>query len=142
MDWIGCDHCEGGNTRIRCQIIANGLRQFGWYCLDCQRWAEKPIRWLAHTWVEAVCQRHGKTSADIPAIADFSNENNCIICGQPGEMHHWAPQALKNHFGEDYWRWPMAALCVLHHRLWHNAVTPHIPGFGGPTNGELSPDPH
>jgi hypothetical protein len=65
---------------------------------------------------------------DIPLVADYSAENTCVICGQPGETHHWAPQAMSEQFGDDWFHWPVCPLCQGHHRLWHQIVTPELTG--------------
>lgn len=121
-----CQRCRGSNVKLRRQIIVNGTSQLGWWCLNCERWAERPIRWLSHEQLTVELGRYRATIEDVPIIKDESEERPCIICGAPGEYHHWAPQALSGAFGHEWVRWPGAWLCMYHHRLWHRVVTPML----------------
>lgn len=122
-----CRHCGSKNVKLRTNVTTSGVRQFAWRCLDCDRWAEKPIRWLGHEYLSAQLKRlYGATLDQIPAVEDYSGEHPCVICGAPGEVHHWAPRAYKDEFGDDWWDWPTAPLCRKHHRLWHRVVTPEL----------------
>lgn len=76
------------------------------------------MRWLGHA---ALGGRHIE---DLPIVNDYSNASPCIICGEPGEWMHWAPQALAARFGPDWTKWPQDPLCVKHHTLWHRIVWP------------------
>ena len=121
-----CMRCNSANVKWRAQIISNGTRQIAPYCLDCNRWAETPPRWIPHEIVNIELFNHGKVIGNIPVVADYSNASNCVICGQPGEYHHWAPQALSEPFGEDWNNWPGVHLCIRHHLQWHKIVTPQL----------------
>ena len=121
-----CGHCGGDNVKMRRQIIANGGSQFAWRCLDCDRWAEKPPKWIKHEEVEVLLKRYHKTLDDILTVEDYSNLQPCVVCGEPGEVHHWAPQALESEFGADWYKWPTAPLCLRHHLLWHKVITPTL----------------
>jgi hypothetical protein len=113
---------------LRRFVIANGDVQIRWFCTECQRDAEIPTRHLKHMDVAQYLKRWNKTLADIPVVADYSNRQPCIICGGPGEYHHWAPQALAAEFGDDWTKWPIAPLCRNHHMLWHHILTPYLNG--------------
>jgi len=74
-------------------------------------------------------QHYDKTIDDIPIAVDYSQDTACIICGKPGaEIHHWAPQALKDQFGDEWTSWPTTTLCREHHQQWHRIVTPYLNG--------------
>ena len=121
-----CSRCGSADVKLRKQIISNGDLQIAWRCMNCQRWAEQPMKWLAHTPLRIALERKGYTIDDIPTIEDYSDCQPCIICGAPGESHHWAPQAFEIDFGEDWIQWPIEALCLEHHRQWHSIVTPSL----------------
>jgi len=76
--------------------------------------------------VEQLCAPFDSTIDDIPVVKDHRGDCQCVICGEPAEVHHWAPQALREAFGEEWELWPWAALCVGHHRQWHDIVTPGL----------------
>jgi hypothetical protein len=119
-----CSRCNGDGVLLRRQIAANGVNQFGWWCEKCERWAVKGKPFLSHGWLQA----RNIQPNEIPIIADYSHETPCVICGEPGELHHWAPQALNNQGGEEWHRYPTEYLCRYHHRLWHMIVTPELAG--------------
>ncbi len=121
-----CVHCGHNNTKLRRQIIANGANQIAWWCINCQRWAVTPVRWISYYEAERLLKPYGANIGQIPVVEDYSNRLPCIICGAPGELHHWAPQSLKSCFGEEWSKWPLAPLCVKHHLLWHQLVTPTL----------------
>ena len=127
MGGITCKHCEtNGSIKLRKQFTTSGVAQIAWYCLKCKQWAEKPARWLAHSYVKFLCDRYHKTIDDIVTIKDYRGDYLCVICGEPSEVHHWAPQAMQKAFGADWVLWPTAPLCVKHHRQWHDTVTPNL----------------
>jgi len=124
-----CAHCgSSASVKLRKHIIANGKTQIAWWCIDCERWALKPPHWIKHALVAHRLEKQGATIDDIPAIADHSDATPCIICGEPGEVHHWAPQAYRDEFGDDWWAYPTAHLCDYHHKQWHKIVTPQLNG--------------
>jgi len=94
--------------------------------MSCERWAEKPVHWLKHDSLREKLEAQGNTLEEIPTVGDYSGLQPCVICGEPGEIHHWAPQALQEAFGEEWIKWPTAPLCLKHHRLWHRVVTPAL----------------
>ena len=125
-----CVRCGSYDVKLRKQITSSGAIQIAWYCRECYRWAEIPQKWLRHDFINAEFKKniHTKDSTiyNIPTINDSSGDNPCIICGGPGENHHWAPQAYESDFGVEWIAWPTAALCLEHHRQWHNIVTPTL----------------
>lgn len=111
------------------KIGSSGTSYYALWCKDCERWVESPPRWIKHAIIERALERQGIKVENIYVVGDDSHSTPCIICGAPGEWHHWAPQALSHHLGE--WpHWPCAYLCRHHHLQWHKAVTPALV-FGG-----------
>lgn len=129
-----CAHCGSTNIKLRRQIIANGTSQVAWRCLECNRWAESPARWLKHVEVEALLDPYNVTLGELAIVADYRDAQACVVCGEPGELHHWAPQAYADQFGDEWYLYPMAPLCPRHHRLWHEIVTPDL------VHGSCRPD--
>ena len=84
------------------------------------------MHWLSHAELREKLERRGYTFDDIPTVENYSSLQPCAICGKPGEIHHWAPQAWADDFGEDWTRWPTAPLCLEHHQKWHRIVTPSL----------------
>lgn len=125
-----CAHCGSKSIILRRQIKADGSCHFGWRCLDCNRWAENPPRWIGHRELEKRLARQGAQLDDIPVVDDYRDRQPCCICGAPGQYHHWSPQALRGQFGNDWYKWPGAYLCPAHHLLWHRVVTPALVGGG------------
>lgn len=124
-----CAHCGSiTSVKLRKHIISSGVAQIAWWCIDCERWAQKPPQWIKHTIVAKRLAKQGNTIDDIPNVADNSDATPCIICGEPGEVHHWAPQAYELEFGEDWWSYPTCSLCKHHHDQWHRIVTPGLLG--------------
>ena len=121
-----CTHCGGCKVKLRRQVASSGVSQVAWRCLECDRWAENPPIWLSHAVLNSALARWQAKVTDLEIIADYSADHPCIICGRPGEDHHWAPQALAKNFGDDWPLWPMAYLCKEHHDLWHRTVTPYL----------------
>lgn len=118
--------CGSGKVKLRRNLMANGVSQVAWFCLECSQWAEKPAHWLKYSDVLDILKPYGANMLSIPLVADYSTNCRCIICGEPGEWHHWAPQSMELSFGADWWKWPGANLCIAHHRLWHRIVTPGL----------------
>lgn len=121
-----CVHCGGASVKICQQITASGVSQFAWRCLSCDRWAENPPQWIPHSTISKICADYGKTRYDIRVVHDYSQNMPCVVCGAPGEWHHWAPRAFQDDFGDDWTQWPGASLCKFHHDLWHTIVTPAL----------------
>lgn len=128
--------------RLRYDIKRNGDNQFYWWCTRCECsavWGKAfiPHRTIKH-WLET-----GRLKPDFWVQGlnnDYTKEGEpCTVCGKLGtEWHHWAPQSLKDRFGKEWEKWPTAFLCKEHHRLWHNIVTPYLPGYGA--TEQLVPD--
>lgn len=125
-----CAHCSGTRVLLRRRINADGSAHIAWRCLDCNRWAENPPKWMGHKEIVAKLARWKATLEDVPIIEDYRDRQPCCICGEPGQYHHWSPQALHGQFGDDWYKWPGAYLCPFHHRLWHRVVTPTLVGGG------------
>ena len=122
-----CIRCHSRNVKLRRVITSSGVSQVAWRCIDGDHWAENPKRSLPHADVIQVLNRYGVTIEDLSVIEDYRSEKyRCVICGDPAEDHHWAPQALADAFGDDWHKWPHAPLCVKHHRQWHDIVTPEL----------------
>lgn len=129
--WV-CHECEtcGGGVVLRKRINTNGAIAYVWWCATCGHYAvkrkqniphETAARWFAH-------RRGGATLEDVPVCLDLRDQQNCEICGAVGaELHHFAPQSLRDYFGEEWTKWPTMYLCKEHHDLWHSAVTPNMP---------------
>jgi hypothetical protein len=121
-----CAHCGGHDVRLRRLRNGNASEHIAFYCLDCERWAEYPIRWLKRSELEERLAKQGTRIDQIPLLDDYSDRQPCIICGAPGEWHHWAPQSMSENFAPDWFKWPGAYLCREHHMLWHHVVTPEL----------------
>jgi len=121
-----CSHCGAEDVRMRKQITSSGSIQYAWRCAACNRWAENPMKWIPHDLLKKALERQGKKIEDVPVIEDYSTLTPCVICSNPGEFHHWAPQAYESDFGVEWTAWPTAALCLEHHRQWHSIVTPTL----------------
>jgi hypothetical protein len=125
LDRPRCVRCGGRESvKMQRQKTASGVSQVAWYCERCRRWAETPVHWQSHAELTQTLARQGATIDDIPIVNDYTRAAPCIICGEPGEWMHWAPQALADRFGADWSKWPQDPLCVKHHRLWHDTVWP------------------
>ena len=121
-----CERCNSTNIKLRRALLINGVSRIAWWCMSCERWAIHLGPAIPHTDVTAFMAQYGSTIEDIPIVRDDSMECPCVICGKPGEWHHWAPQSMGNAFGADHIRWPGAFLCIYHHHLWHDIVTPGL----------------
>jgi hypothetical protein len=103
------------------------MEQYGWYCEGCERWAVKGKAFLPLFEVDKIVRFHKLQRLDIPVIHHNGTVEPCIICGYPHtEQHHIAPQAYEHLFGEEWNQWPVIPLCPLHHKKWHEIVTPTL----------------
>lgn len=118
-----CIHCDSPNTKLRRQIIVDGTSQVAWRCVKCDRWAENPPKWIRHEDANKLLRQWCAEIDDLPIVEDHSDRQLCIICGEPGQNHHFAPKVLAEAFGGDWGKWPEVNLCLKHHRLWHDTVT-------------------
>jgi hypothetical protein len=130
-----CNKCsKKNNVKLRRNVISNGDNQVFWYCTGCKCYAEKPARWLHHALVNELIAKHGATIANIPILSDYRDpQQPCAICGEYGtEYNHWMPQMLaeREDVAPEWPRWADmgAYLCRKHHILWHDLVTPWMPG--------------
>ena len=83
------------------QVAANGSSQVGWRCYGCERWAE--TRWYGHDEVKNHIAKWGYEFDQIPVVADYRSNAKCAVCGTfGGEIHHFAPQSLREFFGEEW----------------------------------------
>ena len=135
MNKPACRQCgKTQRVRVRRIINAGGGAMFAWRCLECNTWAENPLRYLSHTAMTEIAAAIGKTLDDIPIQDDY--RQSCVICGgrDGAENHHWMPQALNDHpeVAPQWAAWEQfgALLCKYHHDLWHDLVTPWMPGRG------------
>jgi hypothetical protein len=127
-----CARCYSlEHVKMRRQITASGVSQIAWYCEKCKRWAELPVRWQPHDLLIPALAKQGATIDNLPVVNDRSHTAPCVICGEPGEWMHWAPQALAEQFGPEWGKWPQDPLCVKHHRQWHDTVWPGHNGTKG-----------
>lgn len=132
-----CFRCQAADKRIvlRRNVTANGVSQIYWWCLECEQPAENASGWLPHVAVRAYLAQWGKSIDDIPIIADYRAGYPCVICGNTAtEYHHYLPRMIAEH-PEIKPQWPAwdaqgAYLCKYHHDLWHDLVTPDMPGRG------------
>lgn len=137
-----CRHCHSdAEVKLRRQLMQNGTALVSWYCLACERWAEYGGNWIAHDKVAEILRPYGKTIAELPVVKD--ERIPCAICGRLGaEWHHWTPQSLlvvHPEFAPYAARWYEHGilLCKYDHDLWHDLVTPWMPGRG---NSRRKPD--
>jgi hypothetical protein len=128
-----CNHCRCSKAvKLRRNITKSNHSQFYWYCTDCQRKATSmEVYFIPHEVIRYwIANGLLPDMESIPIINDYRGEP-CIICGETGvQFHHFAPQAFRELFGEEWIRWPGAYLCDEHHRQWHSVVTFYLPGPG------------
>ena len=65
-----CHHCQSEKTKLRRVITAAGGTLIAWRCLACRRWAASPMKWLSHSYVARLLEKHGKRIEDIPVHSD------------------------------------------------------------------------
>ena len=114
--------------KLRYQITRSGVNQFFWYCVSCSRIV--PVSphslYLSHSEVKTF--RLPDEFWKKALLAD--NRATCQICGAIGaEVHHLAPQSLRDLFGDNWGRWPTIDACRDCHNLWHELTTPYMPGY-------------
>lgn len=124
-----CNHIKP--VVLRRNVASNGVNQFFWWCSNCEKPAIKGSKLIGHEvinhWINGGLLR--ATVDDIPVVNDYSTKQFCEVCGVQGaEVHHFAPQALADLFGDNWYLWPVAYLCKPHHDLWHSVVTFYMPG--------------
>lgn len=128
-----CYNCgKTDNVLLRRVINTGGAVMVAWRCTACQTWALYPVQWIKHEAVKQIIG--GKHSIDdIPIYEDYRTP--CDVCGKMGaQLHHFFPQTFARH-AEVFNDWPQwckfsANLCQYHHDLWHDLVTPWMPGRG------------
>ncbi len=134
MQKPACRKCGQTTTVfLRYDIKANGDFQYFWHCDTCERitpmgqFIEHKIvgSWM-DTWTEAQ-----KDAFYVKRLRnDYRGDIECAVCHvRGGELHHWAPQSMAEHFGENWGQWPVVYLCRTHHRQWHEIVTWYMSGF-------------
>lgn len=126
-----CSYCNGNNVKLRRQIAANSRVDFMWYCLTCDRPAVKGKPFLAKSQIEAWQQSGKLKNIDaVPIVNDYSVSIVCEVCGKNGaELNHWLPQAFSG-MVDNFLDWPTGYLCKGCHDIWHELVTPYLPGRG------------
>lgn len=101
---------------------SNGTWAIGYVCELCEGWTgdgECKSYWMRHEHLRS----HGIIIESLRVKGELARLQPCIICNEPGELHHWAPQCVERQF-EEYNKWPTAYLCQKHHAEWHRIVTP------------------
>lgn len=128
-----CHKCSRTKyVKLRRVLNAGGATMIAWRCLDCNCWADNPVVWIKHDAAQDIIGSFYSLE-DIPVQEDFRIA--CDICGKPGaQLHHFFPQTFARH-AEVFNDWPQwckfsANLCQYHHDLWHDLVTPWMPGRG------------
>lgn len=127
-----CKRCKKNDAiKLRRQFAANGMMQFMWYCTRCNHVADnqKPFvkKSLVQSWLDT-----GKIPSldSIQIVNDYRINAVCCVCGDFGaEYHHWLPQCFGS-LVDDHSQWPGGYLCKKHHDIWHEIVTPYLPGRG------------
>lgn len=122
-----CHKCNTKeNVKLKYQITASGTYQYSWYCTACQCWTPLTGNWLSHGLVQS--WRLPERFYTVGLLSD--NRIVCEICGEMGaEIHHLAPQSLRDYFGETWSKWPKIKACARCHRMWHEITTPYLPGY-------------
>jgi len=118
-----CLKCEQDRTVVLVRnITSSGTSQVFWMCETCEKRAEK--KFIKHEIIEG----SGYVIDEIRIKEDYSNQTPCIICGEPGEFHHWMPQAfIKEYSLNSKWYRIGDFLCHHHHvDIWHDIVTPGL----------------
>lgn len=117
------------NVKLRRQITQSGGTQIFWYCTSCEKKAES--KFVSKLDADRILKPFGKTYADLPVIDDYRvGGEKCAVCGADGaEYHHWLPQCFANQV-ENHSAWPASYLCKECHDIWHELVTPYLPGRG------------
>lgn len=127
-----CQRCnENDRIKLRKQYARNGVVQFMWFCTRCNHTADSKRPFVAKSKVDGWI-RAGKIPSldDIQTINDYREGNVCEVCGALGtEYHHWLPQCFSE-VVENHSLWPGAYLCKKCHDIWHETVTPYLPGRG------------
>ncbi len=110
-----CGKC-GEDGELKTVIMHNGGVQIKYVCACGNR--SNPI---SKKEVE-------KSGIDI-SLLSIDRDYSVIECEVQGcfnngyEWHHIAPRHL---FGDEAGLWPMVKLCKVHHKQWHDVVTPNM----------------
>ncbi len=129
-------HAERDAVVLRRQTDAAGRAMIAWYCKSHAGWAGRTPKWLPHDNLAAYLTPKGKSIADVPLLTDHEAQNPpCVICSKtPSQYHHWLPRMFFEHpeIIQQVMAWDRLGgyLCQYHHDLWHDLVTPAMPGRG------------
>lgn len=136
MDKPKCEHCDSDAHVEPGQLIINsGAIQVRWWCFD--HWGPPTRAAGSYNLPHSALAGLGYVSVGDLQVIDDRRENPCEVCGELGtEWHHWAPGSLAYLFGDNWAQWPGAYLCRKHHAMWHDIVTPTMPGRHNPQLAE------
>jgi len=129
-----CRKChQTDSVNVFYDIKADSTKQFFWFCEKCKCLAVMG-NFLPHASivprVEALPEELRQRFWRDRLRNDNSTLAQCCVCGANGaQLHHFAPQSLVAHFGNEWHNWPTAYLCLDHHRQWHEIVTWYMPGY-------------
>ncbi len=133
-----CDYCGDERVLLRRTISGSGIAMYFWLCAECQGHARRQNQWISHEVIGEWVRRGRLESPEaVPIFTDYASTRTCTVCGRTGaEYHHWAPRSMAAEFGDDWALWPGDYLCKAHHDLWHEVVTPDMPGRGNQERGK------
>lgn len=134
-----CRKCkQNKNVKLRRQYASNGATQIFWYCTSCDVKAES--KFVSKAQALVIMSRYELGVADIPLIEDYRSRFTCEVCGESGaEYHHWLPQCFAEQV-KDHSAWPASYLCKSCHDIWHELVTPYLPGRGRSKYAQFTKD--
>lgn len=114
-----CSKCGSEKIKIGYTYKSNGSIVYPPYCEDCGTVDTHCIKKT-----DAIKIKYELKLVYFKShIKGYSN-NKCVVCGNKDvELHHFAPVHL---FGSEAEKWPKAYLCRLHHKQWHDLVTPNM----------------
>lgn len=116
-----CPHPDDYTAPARWQM-SNGCFHVTEYCYECE---SRVGDWIP----KASLSERGLEPDDLPIVGGVVSDEPCAVygCKRVGvEDHHWAPQRLRDWFGDEYSGYPQTYLCRYHHDLWHRVVTPEL----------------
>lgn len=125
-----CQKCQRVTTvKLRRQIMHSGGTQIFWHCISCNRSADS--KFISKQKACRILRPFGKTIEDLPIENDYREGGaECEVCGAFGaEYHHWLPQCFAEQV-PNHSAWPASFLCKPCHDIWHELVTPYLPGRG------------